>query len=74
MAWLDSPLYMNTDQVAVSDCLRQANACYYFKWIRGTWIFFWNLSHEWQLEFWDRVKISGLPGAVLPEGHPPSKE
>lgn len=57
------------DKQAVDDCLIRINACKYFKWVRGSRIFYWQLPKEWQSEFRDGIKIWQLPNTALPEGH-----
>ncbi len=56
------------DKQAVDDCLIHINTCKYFKWVRGSRTFYWNLPEEWQSEFRDGIKIWQLPNTVLPEG------
>jgi hypothetical protein len=70
MEWLSKTGCCKADVWGVEDCLRHTEACLYFKWVRGSWIFFWCLPAEWQEEFQDGVKIWEIPGHTLPVDKP----
>jgi hypothetical protein len=54
--------------MAVEDAIRRIKACRYFKWVRGSRIFYWWLPGEWHADFRDGVKCWQIPGTVLPQG------
>ena len=72
-AWLAEGDRDKFDHMAVKDGLRRIKACRYFKWVRGSRIFFWLIPNDknhngWCTDFRDGVQCLQLPSATLPTG------
>ena len=72
-AWLNKYGRCAKDHAGVADCIARIKACQYFKWTRGSRIFFWLIPtgpeyQGWFEDFRDGVKLKILPDAVLPKG------
>ena len=75
--WLLAETRSYRDHAGVKDCISRIMACRYFKWPRGSRIFFWRIptgpNYEgWLEDFRDGVKLLQLPNAVLPQGRMPN--
>jgi hypothetical protein len=62
---------------AIASCVWRIKACKYFKWVRGSRIFFWKVPNDdlhkgWSEEFRDGIKLWELPGCTLPQGRMPN--
>lgn len=71
--WLASSHRSKQDYEGVSDCLLRIRACRYFKWTRGSRIFFWRIPDDedhpgWLEDFRDGVRCWQLPGTTIPRG------
>jgi hypothetical protein len=77
LKWLSEELHCEQDHAGVKDCIFRIKACRYFKWPRGSRIFFSRIprdpDHEgWFEDFSDGVKLCQLPGTTLPQGRMPN--
>ncbi|KAL7466321.1 hypothetical protein ACHAXS_006626, partial [Conticribra weissflogii] len=55
--FLAQPGSSTSDEEGVKDCLRRIHACEYWKWNRGSRLFFWELPKEFIEEFRDGSKL-----------------
>ena len=67
-SWLRKHGDSNVDEPVIDKAMSRIKACRYFKWVRGSQIFYWLLPKEWQADFRDGIKIWQLPNKTLKQG------
>lgn len=66
--WLREHGDNKIDTPVIAKAMKRIHACRYFKWVRGSQIFYWVLPQEWHADFRDGIEIWQRPNTTLPEG------
>jgi hypothetical protein len=77
LKWLQSAPKESWNVDGIASCIWHIKACQYFKWMRGSRIFFWKIPtgeayNRWLEEFRDGIECWKLPGKKLLQGRMPN--